>query len=39
VLLLDEPLGWQVLLGLSLVTLGIVFGVQPANQALAKAGA
>lgn len=39
VLLLDEPLGWQVLLGLSLVTLGIVFGVQPAKTPLAKANA
>ena len=28
---LGEPLGWHVLLGLSLVTLGIVFGVQPAR--------
>ena len=28
VLLLREPLSWQVMLGLSLVTLGIVFGVQ-----------
>jgi drug/metabolite transporter (DMT)-like permease len=31
VIWLGEPLGWQILLGLSLVTLGIVFGVQPAR--------
>jgi len=36
VFFLDEPLGWQVLLGLSLVTFGIVFGVQPAKPLLAK---
>ena len=37
VFFLDEPLGWQVLLGLSLVTLGIVFGVQPAKALSTKA--
>lgn len=38
-LLLDEPLSWQVMLGLSLVTLGIVFGVQSSRSATAKAAA
>jgi drug/metabolite transporter (DMT)-like permease len=36
VFFLGEPLGWQVLLGLSLVTVGIVFGVQPARPVLWK---
>jgi drug/metabolite transporter (DMT)-like permease len=39
VLLLDEPLSWQVMLGLSLVTLGIVFGVQRVRTAPVKAAA
>jgi drug/metabolite transporter (DMT)-like permease len=39
VLLLGEPLSWQVMLGLSLVTLGIVFGVQSSCSATAKAAA
>ena len=39
VLLLDEPLSWQVMLGLSLVTLGIVFGVQHVRPAPVKAAA
>jgi hypothetical protein len=39
VLLLDEPLSWQVMLGLSLVTLGIVFGVQRVRPAPVKAAA
>ena len=39
VLLLGEPLSWQVMLGLSLVTLGIVFGVQSSRSATAKAAA
>ena len=39
VLLLDEPLSWQVMLGLSLVTLGIVFGVQRVRPASVKAAA
>jgi drug/metabolite transporter (DMT)-like permease len=39
VLLLDEPLSWQVMLGLSLVTLGIVFGVQRVRPATVKAAA
>ena len=39
VLWLGEPLSWQVMLGLSLVTLGIVFGVQSSRSATAKAAA
>lgn len=42
VLILDEPLHWNLALGLALVTLGIVFGVRPALlppiPALAKTG-
>jgi drug/metabolite transporter (DMT)-like permease len=37
VLLLGEPLSWQVMLGLSLVTLGIVFGVQSSRSSTASA--
>jgi drug/metabolite transporter (DMT)-like permease len=38
-LMLDEPMSWQVMLGLSLVTVGIVFGVQSARPAVLKATA
>jgi drug/metabolite transporter (DMT)-like permease len=38
-LVLGEPLSWQVMLGLSLVTVGIVFGVQSAKPAVLKAAA
>jgi uncharacterized membrane protein len=38
-LMLDEPMSWQVMLGLSLVTVGIVFGVQSAKPAVLKATA
>jgi hypothetical protein len=34
---LGEPLSWQVMLGLSLVTVGIVFGVQSPKALLPKA--
>jgi hypothetical protein len=34
---LGEPLGWHLLLGLALVTFGILFGVQKAPAVLAKA--
>ena len=37
VVFLGEPLGWHLLLGLSLVTGGILFGVQKAPAVLAKA--
>ncbi len=37
VVFLGEPLGWHLLLGLSLVTFGILFGVRKAPVALAKA--
>lgn len=37
VMFLGEPLGWLLLLGLSLVTAGILFGVQKAPAVLAKA--
>jgi drug/metabolite transporter (DMT)-like permease len=37
VVFLGEPLGWHLLLGLALVTFGILFGVQKAPVALAKA--
>ncbi len=37
VVILGEPLGWHLLLGLSLVTFGILFGVRKAPVALAKA--
>jgi len=36
VLFLKEPLNWQVLVGLSLVTLGIVFGVQSSRASVLK---
>jgi len=39
VFFLNEPLSWQVMLGLSLVTLGIVFGVQTARPSAQKATA
>jgi drug/metabolite transporter (DMT)-like permease len=38
-LVLGEPLSWQVILGLSLVTVGIVFGVQSAKPSVLKAAA
>ena len=38
-LVLDEPMSWQVLLGLSLVTVGIVCGVQSARPAVLKSTA
>jgi drug/metabolite transporter (DMT)-like permease len=34
VLVLGEPLGWNVLAGLALVTAGIVFGVRKSNVAI-----
>jgi drug/metabolite transporter (DMT)-like permease len=37
VVFLGEPLGWHLLLGLALVTFGILFGVQKAPAVLAKA--
>ena len=37
VVFLGEPLGWHLLLGLSLVTFGILFGVRKAPVVLAKA--
>ena len=37
VFFLDEPLSWQVMTGLSLVTLGIVFGVQTVKPVVLKA--
>ena len=37
VVFLGEPLGWHLLLGLSLVTAGILFGVQKAPVVVAKA--
>jgi drug/metabolite transporter (DMT)-like permease len=37
VLLLDEPMGWNLALGLVLVTTGIVFGVRTAPPAPAPA--
>ena len=38
-LVLGEPLGWNVLLGLALVTSGIVFGVRKAATVATKSGA
>lgn len=38
VLLLDEPMGWNLALGLALVTAGIVFGVRAGPPAPAPAG-